>query len=100
MNEFPAGQLPTKRQLILIILHEDNYLQKTASTAMAKELVDRWIWCNVYPAHVVIVASRIFEMITQLGNLDHWQKKRTDNFIIRNVSFEIFEITSLFENVT
>ena len=44
MNELPAGRLPTKRQVILRILHEDSYLQKTASNAVAKDLVDRWIW--------------------------------------------------------
>ena len=44
MNELPAGRLLTKRQVILRILHEDSYLQKTASIAVAKDLVDRWIW--------------------------------------------------------
>ena len=40
-NEFLAGRLPTKRQDILRILHEDSNLQKTAYTAVAKALLDR-----------------------------------------------------------
>ena len=98
IEEFPAGQLPTKRQIIERILHEDNYLRRPASTAVAKELVERWIWCNVYPVHVVTVTNRIFEMITQLSKLDRWpKKKRNDNFKAKETSFtrdldELFDI--------
>lgn len=74
-DNFPDGQLPTKRQVIERVLHEDNFLQKAASSSVAKELVERWIWCNVYPVHAVTVANKIFEMVTKFTKLDRWPKK-------------------------
>ena len=45
-------------------MHEDSDLQRGASAIVAKELVDLWIWSNVYPVHEVTVTKRIFEMIS------------------------------------
>jgi len=36
VEEFPAGQLPTKRQVIERLLHEDSYLQKQWQTKFLK----------------------------------------------------------------
>ena len=79
-------------------MHEDSYLQKSASAIVAKELVDLWIWSNVYPVHEITVTNRIFEMISQSSKLDRWpKKKRNDNFKTKERSFtcnvdELFDI--------
>ena len=65
-----------KRQVIERTMYEDNYLQRSNSAIVAKELVDLWIWSNVYPVHEVTVTNRIFEMISQFSELDRWPKKK------------------------
>ena len=67
MKEFPSGLSPTNRQVIERTMYEDGYLRRSASAIVAKELVDLWIWSNVYPVHEVTVTNRIFEMISQFG---------------------------------
>ena len=69
-------------------IHEDSYLQRTASAIVAKELVGLWICSNVYPIHEVTVTNRIFEMILQFSRLDRWpKKKRNPNFKTKAHSF-------------
>ena len=49
--DFPTGILPTKRQVIEQLLHEDNFLQLSAARIVANELEKRWLWCNIYCLH-------------------------------------------------
>ena len=46
----------TRRTVIEWKLHEDDF-RKSVSRKVAKEFVDVWIWCNVYPVSLVSVTE-------------------------------------------
>ena len=47
-DAFPPGVLPTKRHVMERILHLKNFRTFNAAYDIAKEICDRWVWCNIY----------------------------------------------------
>lgn len=88
IESFPPGILPTKRQVIERILHWKNFRTEDAARAIAKELHDRWIWCNVYPLQMGTITKKIQAIVTLFSSLDRWsKKKRGDTFLDRESQF-------------
>ena len=50
--------LPTKRHVIERILHLKNFRTFNAANDIAREIYDRWIWCNVYPIHLYTISKK------------------------------------------
>ena len=79
--EFPTGILPTTRQVIARLLHEDNFLQLSAARTVVNELEKRRLWGNVYCLHPLTIAKQIQNLIKNCSILDRWLKKRNQNFL-------------------
>ena len=47
-SKFPAGQLPTARDIIERMLHEKKWSKEVTALQIAKELIGHWVFCNVY----------------------------------------------------
>ena len=54
-KKLPSEKLPTKRDVIERVLNEENFLQQSDAGVVAKELINIWIFCNVYPVHEITV---------------------------------------------
>ena len=48
-ESFPSGILPTKCQVLERIIQFENFGTVDVANDVAKEIHDRWVWCNVYP---------------------------------------------------
>ena len=44
---FLTNILPTKKQVIEWLLHEDNFLQLSAARIVANKLEKGWLWSNI-----------------------------------------------------
>ena len=53
------------------MLSESSYTQQNT---IAKELVDLWIWCNVYPVGQKAVTDWICNLIKTFDSLIHYHK--------------------------
>ena len=58
-DSFPPGVLPTKRHVIERILHLKNFRTFNAANDIAREIYDRWVWCNVYPIHLYTISKKV-----------------------------------------
>ena len=76
-KQFQERKLPTKKDVIERVLREDNFFFKSAAGFIAKELIDHWIWCNVYPVHESTVKDKIFNLIKIFISIDRYSKKKT-----------------------
>ena len=52
-QKLPSEKLPTKKDAIERVLNEENFLQQSAAGVVAKELINIWIFCNVYPVNEI-----------------------------------------------
>ena len=66
---FSTGILPTKRQVIEWLLHEDNFLL-SAARIFANELEKRWLWCNIYCHHPLTITKQLQNLIKKFSMLD------------------------------
>ena len=66
---FPPGELPMKRHVIEQMLDLADFRTLSAAREVAKELHERWIWCNVYPQHHYTIATKIQQMMTTFSNV-------------------------------
>ena len=73
-DEFPEGTLPTTQDVIDRVLSEHHFFSMNAARVVAGELVEHWIWNNVYPIHELTVAKKIFNMMTKFKAVDHYPK--------------------------
>jgi len=55
----PSEKLPTKRDVIERFLNEENFLQQSATGVVANELINIWIFSNVYPVNKITVKQKI-----------------------------------------
>jgi len=67
--------LLTKQDVIARVLKEDHFLSMNIARIVAVQLVNHWIWSNVYPIHELTVA-KIFNMMTEFKVVDHYPEKK------------------------
>ena len=97
-DSFPPGVLPTKRHVIERILHLKNFRTFNAANDIAREIYDRWVWCNVYPIHLYTISKKVQSFVNCFSVLDRWsKKKRGEAFLQKEKEFmstidEIFDV--------
>ena len=62
-EKLPSEKLPNKRDVIERVLNEENCLQQSAAGVVAKELINIWIFCNVYRVNEITVKQEIFALL-------------------------------------
>ena len=77
---FPPGELPTKRHVIERMLDLPNFRTLSAAREVAKELHERWIWCNAYPQHHYTIATKIQEMMTAFINVTRYPRRNSEPY--------------------
>jgi len=97
-EKLPSEKLPTKRDVIERVLNEENFLQQSAARVVAKELINIWIFCNVYPVNAITVKQKMFALMKTFSSIDRYsKKKRGKSFLQKEAEFmrdmdEIFDI--------
>ena len=84
---FPPGELPTKRHVIEQMLDLPDFRTLSAAREVAKELHERWIWCNVYPQHHYTIATKIQQMMTIFSNVTRYPRKNSEPYKKMESSF-------------
>ena len=84
---FPPGELPTKRHVIERMLDLPDFRTLSAAREVAKELHERWIWCNVYPQHHYTIATKIQQMMTTFSNVTQYPRKNLEPYKKMESSF-------------
>ena len=74
-DNFPSGILPTKRQVIERMLSFNHFRKLDTARIVAKELHDRWVWCNVYSLHELTIAQRVQQLMVEFSDLTRYPKK-------------------------
>jgi len=96
-EKLPSEKIPTKRDVIERVLNEENFLQQSAAGVVAKELINVWIFCNVYPVNEITVKQQIFALMKTFSSIDRYSKKRGKSFLQKEAEFmrdmdELFDI--------
>ena len=68
--------LPTKKEVLQQILHEDNWRTKQAADLVAKELKEHWLWCNVYTVSLTMVSKKIVELTKKYKFVNSYSTKK------------------------
>ena len=84
---FPPGELPTKRHVIERMLDLPDFRTLSAAREVAKELHERWIWCNVYPQHHYTIATKIQQMMTTFSNVTRYPRMNSEPYKKMESSF-------------
>src|SRR5215469_8862237 len=64
-EEFPAGRLPTLKQVIERCLFFKDYKTSDVQGTVSKELFDLWLACNVYPVSVHAIKNKLLQKQTK-----------------------------------
>ena len=97
---FVRDVLPTKRDVLQRLLHEDCWQTRAAREVVAQELVDVWVFCNVYPVSVKAVALRLETLAKSFKKLHSQPKNRrkNDNYsnLVANFMADINDLFDIF----
>ena len=88
INQFPDGVLPTKRDVLQRLLHEDSWHTKNAVQTVFNELFDIWIQSNVNSISLQAISQRIIKLANEFQKIQHYPttkkgaafEKRVDDF--------------------
>ena len=87
-EKLPSEKLPTKRDVIERVLNEKNFLQQSAAGVVAKELINIWIFCNVYPVNEITVKQKMFALMKTFSSIYRYsKKKRGKSFLPKEADF-------------
>ena len=75
-DSFTNDVLPTKTDVLKILLHERNWRTRAAAVIVAIELYKRWIHCNVYCISVDGIVFRILTLVKNFRQVESQPKKR------------------------
>ena len=79
-------------------LHSKNFRTFNAANDIAKEIYDRWVWCNIYPIHLYTISNKVESFVKSFSSLDRWsKKKRGETFLQKEKEFmstidELFDV--------
>ena len=82
-EKLPSEKLPTKRDVIELVLNEENFLQQSAAGVVAKELSNIWTFCNVYPVNEITVKQKIFVLMKLLVQSIIIVKRSVENIFFK-----------------
>ena len=86
-NSFPPGELPTNRQVIEQMLIFPDFRTLSAARKVSHKLHDRWVWCNVYPQHYFLIATKIQETMTTFSKITQYPRKNSKPYKEMESSF-------------
>ena len=96
-KSFPFGILPTKCQVLERIIQFQNFRTVDVANDVAKEIHDRWVWCNVYPLHYLTISKKVQALVVAFSKLDRYpKKKRGASFLEKEAEF-LSDIDKLFD---
>lgn len=97
-EKFPdKGMLPTKREVLQRMLHEENWRTKNAADAVAEELRAHWLWCNIYPISEPRIAQRLMELVKKFNFVDNYSVKKMGPAFERHLSDFLEDVDDLFD---
>jgi len=85
-EKLPSEKHPTKRGVIERVLNEENFLQQSAPEVVAKELINIWIFCNVYPVNKITVKQKMFALMKTFSSIDRYSQ-RGKSFLQKEAEF-------------
>ena len=75
-EEFPAGRLPTLKQVIERCLFFKDYKTSDVQGTVSKELFELWVACNVYPVSVHAIKNKLNIQVKEFSRLLNYDKKK------------------------
>ena len=91
-KSFSSGILPTKR-----IIQFENFRTVDVANDVAKEIHDRWVWCNVYPLYFLTISKKLQALVVAFSKLNRYpKKKRGASFLEKEAEF-LSDIDKLFD---
>ena len=96
-KSFPSGILSTKCQVLERIIQFKNFRTVDVANDVAKEIHDRWVWCNVYLLHYLTISKKVQALVVAFSKLDRYpKKKRGASFLEKEAEF-LSDIDKLFD---
>lgn len=98
VNTFPPSKLPTIKDVIQCMLRESNFKSPSTARQISLELVDHWLFCNVYPISTARVQKLLLDLINCFDKLLRYPKSKrglkwnNDVDIFNQESSKLFDI--------
>ena len=87
-EKLPSEKLATKSDIIERVLNEENFLQQSAAGVVTKELINIWIFCNVYPVNEITVKQNNFAFMKTFSSINRYSKKKCEkSFLQKEAEF-------------
>jgi len=96
-KSFPEGKLPTGKDVIERILHQKNWTKPTTASQIAQELIDQWIWCNVYTLSHKRVTQKIVTLVATFAKLSRYPNNKKGKKIFMDLTSFTNDIEKLFD---
>ena len=96
-ENFPPGVLPTRRQVLERIIHFKNFRTVHTANDVAQEIFDRWVFCNVYPLHLLTISKKLQNLVTSFSILDRWSKKKRGKVFLAKEAEFLSNVDELFD---
>ena len=97
-EKLPPEKLPTKRDVIERVLNEENFQQQSATGVVAKELINIWTFCNVYPVNEITLKQKIFALMKTFSSIDRYNKKKRGKSFLQKEAEFLRDMDELLDN--
>ena len=75
VDQFPdGGKLPTGKDVVQRVLYKKNPYTHATAYEVAQELIELWIWTNVYTINRVTVADKMYQLMDDFSYLNRFPK--------------------------